>query len=170
LGQKKAMAMTERKPETARTPEGSSERHAAVSMCRKASEREKERAAEIAERFGQIEIGKLVPPTESFTIRRRYLTEREVERLIEAAKRNRHGQRDSTMILVAYRHGLPASEVCGLAWQQIQLDAGRLHVRRAQRGTPSVHPIRGHEIRALRKLRRENPMQAYVFVSERGGL
>jgi integrase len=36
-------------------------------------------------------------------------------------------------------------------------------------GTPSVHPIRGDEIRALRKLRRENPREAYVFVSERGG-
>jgi integrase len=109
------------------------------------------------------------PTTENFTVARRYLTEREVEGLIEAAKTNRHGHRDATMILVAYRHGLRASEVCGLEWQQIELDQGRLHVRRAKRGTPSVHPIRGDEIRALRKLRRENPTEAYVFVSERGG-
>src|SRR5260221_14746082 len=54
------------------------------------------------------------PNTESFTVSRRYLTEREVERLIEAAKSNRHGHRDATMILVAYRHGLRASEVCSL--------------------------------------------------------
>src|SRR5260221_8617917 len=85
------------------------------------------------------------PNTESFTVSRRYLTEREVERLIEAAKSNRHGHRDATMILVAYRHGLRASEVCGLEWHQIELDQGRLHVRRAKRGTPSVHPIRGDE-------------------------
>jgi integrase len=109
------------------------------------------------------------PNTENFTVRPRYLTEREVERLIEAAKGNRHGHRDATMILVAYRHGLRASEVCDLQWHQIELDAGRLHVRRAKKGTPSVHPIRGDEIRALRKLRRENPTEAYVFVSERGG-
>src|SRR5262249_34117701 len=109
------------------------------------------------------------PTTENFTVSRRYLTEREVERLIEAAKSNRHGHRDATMILVAYRHGLRASEVCDLEWSQIELDQGRLHVRRAKRGTPSVHPIRGDEIRALRKLRRENPTEAYVFVSERGG-
>src|SRR4029450_7395948 len=109
------------------------------------------------------------PTTENLTVKRRYLTEREVERLIEAAKRNRHGHRDSTMILVAYRHGLRASEVCGLEWHQIELDQGRLHVRRAKRGTPSVHPIRGDEIRALRRLRRENPTDAHVFVSERGG-
>ena len=56
-----------------------------------------------------------------------------------------------------------------LQWHQIELDAGRLHVRRAKNGTPSVHPIRGDEIRALRKLRRENPTESYVFVSERGG-
>ena len=48
-------------------------------------------------------------------------------------------------------------------------DQGRMHVRRAKNGTPSVHPIRGDEIRALRKLRRENPTEAYVFVTERGG-
>ena len=73
------------------------------------------------------------------------------------------------MILVAYRHGLRASEVCSLEWHQVELDHGRLHVRRAKRGTPSVHPIRGDEIRALRRLRRENPAEAHVFVSERGG-
>ena len=49
---------------------------------------------------------------------REYLTEAEVERLMEAAKGNRWGHRDATMVLVAYRHGLRASEVvdlrCGL--------------------------------------------------------
>ena len=68
-----------------------------------------------------------------------------------------------------YRHGLRASEVCDLQWHQVELDQGRMHVRRAKNGTPSVHPIRGDEIRALRKLRRENPNEAYVFVTERGG-
>src|SRR5262249_61987059 len=96
------------------------------------------------------------PTIENFTVKRRYLTEREVERLLDTARRvSRRGNRDATMILVAYRHGLRASEVCGLEWHQIELDQGRLHVRRAKRGTPSVHPIRGDEIRALRKLRRE---------------
>jgi integrase len=41
---------------------------------------------------------------------REYLTDQEVERLIEAAKQNRSGHRDATAILVAYRHGLRASE------------------------------------------------------------
>ena len=82
------------------------------------------------------------PNTENFTVRR-YLTEREGEKLMDTArKHSRHGHRDSTMILTAYRHGLRASEVCDLQWQQIELDQGRLHVRRAKRGTPSIqsHP------------------------------
>ena len=37
---------------------------------------------------------------------REYLTDAEVERLTDAARANRWGQRDVTMILVAYRHGL----------------------------------------------------------------
>src|SRR5262245_11128133 len=52
---------------------------------------------------------------------------------------------------------------------RVELDQGRMHVRRAKNGTPSVHPIRGDEIRALRKLRRESPNDADVFVTERGG-
>lgn len=40
---------------------------------------------------------------------REYLTEAEVDRLIEAArKRGRNGARDAAAILLAYRHGLRA--------------------------------------------------------------
>jgi integrase len=60
---------------------------------------------------------------------REYLTEREVERLIKAAADNRHGHRDATMILLAFRHGLRASELCSLRWEQVDLSHGRLHVR-----------------------------------------
>ena len=45
---------------------------------------------------------------------REYLTEREVEKLIDTAGKNRWGHRDATAILVAYRHGLRASEVVSL--------------------------------------------------------
>jgi type 1 fimbriae regulatory protein FimE len=53
------------------------------------------------------------------------------------------------MILVAYRHGLRASKVCGLQWQQIELCEGRSHIHPVKNGIPSVHPIRGDEMRAL---------------------
>jgi integrase len=86
-----------------------------------------------------------------------------------ARKRSRYAHRDATMILVACRHGLRASEVCGLQWDQIDLNSGRLHVRRAKGGIDNVHPLSGKEIRALRQLRRENTESRYVFVTERGG-
>jgi integrase len=99
---------------------------------------------------------------------REHLTESEVEKLIEAAKDNRYGHRDATMILVAYRHGLRASEVCDLRWEQ-DWNSATLHVRRVKSGKPSTHPIRGDELRALRKLQREAQKSPFVFVSERGG-
>src|SRR5215831_12038518 len=98
---------------------------------------------------------KRTPTIENLTVKRRYLTGREVERLVDCARKHgRYGHRDATMILVAYRHGLRASEVCDLQWQQIELSEGRLHVHRVKNGIPSAHPIRGDEMRALRKLRR----------------
>ena len=100
---------------------------------------------------------------------REHLTETEVGTLIEAAKDNRYGHRDATMILVAYRHGLRASEVCDLRWEQIDFNSATLHVRRVKSGKPSTHPVRGDELRALRKLQREAPKSPFMFVSERGG-
>jgi type 1 fimbriae regulatory protein FimB/type 1 fimbriae regulatory protein FimE len=86
-----------------------------------------------------------------------------------ARKASRYGHRDATMILIAYRHGLRASELCDLQWHQVELTAGRLHVRRTKRGTPSVHPMQGDEIRALRRLQRHQPAGPHVFATERGG-
>jgi len=97
---------------------------------------------------------------------REYLTEQEVEKLIEAArKRGRNGPRDAAAILLAFRHGLRASELCQLRWSQIDLRHGRLHVNRAKGGQESVHPLRGPELRALRPLQ---GVSAYVFVTEAG--
>jgi len=85
----------------------------------------------------------------------------------KTAKQNRSGHRDATAILVAYRHGLRASEVVVLRWDDIDLTTGRLHARRATGGDASVHPISARESRALRKLLREAPTSPYVFISER---
>jgi len=76
-----------------------------------------------------------------------------VEKLIEGAPlRARYiGYRDATMILVAYRHGLRASELCSLRWDQVDLERGLVHVRRLKNGTPSAHPTGGTEKVALVK-------------------
>jgi integrase len=114
---------------------------------------------------------KLVPPaTVNRTVRpvppgrrpnaelrsREHLTEAEIERLIDAAKSNRHGHRDAAMLLAAFRH-------------QVDFRTATLHVRRAKKGTPSTHPILGDELRALRRLQREQePKSPFMFTSERG--
>src|SRR3974390_1432188 len=100
--------------------------------------------------------------------KREHLTEAEVERLIKAARDNRWGDRDAAMILVCYRHGLRAAELGDLGWAQIDFNAANLHVRRAKKGSPATHPIRGDEMRALRKLQRaQDPKSPFVFTSER---
>src|SRR5664279_4277932 len=91
----------------------------------------------------------ITPSTEKRTVSRRktntrsrkYLTDAEVADLTAAAKKNRHGHRDMTMILLTYRHGLRVSEVIDLRWDQIDFDRATLAVRRLKRGTPIAHPI-----------------------------
>jgi len=113
----------------------------------------------------------MAPPPKQPNAERRsreHLTPTEIEALIGAARRlGRHGHRDATMILLAYRHGLRVSELVSLRREQVDLQEGLLHVRRRKNGLSSTHPLRGPEIRALRKLVRDYPETPYVFVSER---
>jgi integrase len=99
---------------------------------------------------------------------REHLTGVEVARLMEAVKDNRHGHRDATMVLLAYRHGLRASELCDLRWDQCDFSTASIHIRRVKKGTPATHPLTGLELRALRKLQRESTKNPFIFVSERG--
>ncbi|HUB50102.1 MAG TPA: tyrosine-type recombinase/integrase [Acetobacteraceae bacterium] len=99
---------------------------------------------------------------------REYLSEKEVAALVDAAAGvGRHRVRDAALILVAYRHGLRVSELVSLRWDQVDLRQGLLHVVRLKHGIASVHPLRGPELRTLRRLQRNYPDTAYVFVSER---
>ena len=102
---------------------------------------------------------------------REYLTDAEVNRLISAAGENRNGHRDATMILVAYRHGLRAGELVTLRWNTVDFAHGRFHVSRLKGSSESVHPLAGVELRALRRLKREQDADAtspFIFTSERG--
>jgi type 1 fimbriae regulatory protein FimB/type 1 fimbriae regulatory protein FimE len=99
---------------------------------------------------------------------REHLFPKEVEKLIEAAGKNRWGHRDATMVLIAYRHGLRASELVDLRWDQVDFNGAVLHVRRAKNGTPATHQLTGKELRALRRLKRKAPDSPFIFVSERG--
>jgi integrase len=99
---------------------------------------------------------------------REYLTQGEVKRLIEAAKHNRFGQRDSTMILIAFRHALRVSELVALRWSDVDFERSTLNVQRLKGSKSGSHPIEGDELRALRKLKAEGSSVEFVFQSERG--
>jgi integrase len=102
------------------------------------------------------------------------LSEREVELLMEAARQHRWGHRDATSILVAYQHGLRASELVALRWDDIDLTTGRLRIRRSKAGAAArAHPISAQESLALRRLRDEatsslHVLALHVFASEHG--
>jgi len=119
-----------------------------------------------------IENGRVPPPRKkNADVRpREYLLPDEINRVLAAAKTlGRHGHRDHTLILLAYRHGLRVSELIALRWDMVDLKQGLLHVTRLKNGVDSTHPLRGPELRALRKLLAQFPDSPYLFITERGG-
>jgi type 1 fimbriae regulatory protein FimE len=108
-------------------------------------------------------------PTNGEVRPREYLEEHEVERLVEGARKSgRYGQRDATLILLAFRHGLRVSELAVLQWGQVNLKSARLYVRRRKNGLESTQPLTGREVRMLRVLQREAAGSPFVFNTERG--
>jgi integrase len=65
----------------------------------------------------------------------------EIEKVLKASGQvGRHGARDRTLILLAYRHGLRVSELVTMRWEQIDFKAGLVHVSRLKNGLASTHP------------------------------
>lgn len=108
-----------------------------------------------------------IQTTESVKVKRDYLLDREIEQLLELARKGRHGKRDALIILMSYRHGLRSKEVIDLTWDQVDFHRGTLLVHRAKNGYPSNQPLSGDEMRSLRALKRESE-SPYILVSERG--
>ena len=121
--------------------------------------------------MSQSSFSAKLPPKKPHNVPRRsreYLTAEEVDLLIRTARRQgRYGQRNATLILLMYRHGLRVAEVVRLQWDMLDLKAILLHVRRVKNGVAALHPLRGAELRALRQLQHAYAGMAYVFVSER---
>jgi len=102
---------------------------------------------------------------------RRYLTSREVERLLEATRGSRTEARDRCLILLSFRHGLRVSEACGLKLNQVDLDSRVLHVTRLKKGLSTTHPLRTDELRVIKAWLTERnrlaPAGDAFFISER---
>lgn len=105
----------------------------------------------------------------SVAAKRLHLTPDEANRLIDAAaRRGRHRFRDKVLLRAIYRHGLRLSEATGMLWDQLDLGAGTMLVKRLKRGQPSTHTMDRDELRDLRKLH-EARTGPFVFETERGG-
>jgi type 1 fimbriae regulatory protein FimB/type 1 fimbriae regulatory protein FimE len=115
------------------------------------------------------ENGKVPPKRRKDARPRKHLTPAEVAALLRAARKSgRYGLRDEVAVLLAYRHGLRASELVALEWSAIDFKGGTIAIRRAKGGMTTEHPLRSVELRILGKLRREQPETRYVLMSERG--
>jgi integrase len=105
-----------------------------------------------------------------------FLEPAEILSVLRAAKAK--GIREWAMIVVAYKHGMRASEVCNLRVVDVDLKNGNLVVDRLKgslRTTQAVTEHRGepllNEHRALREWLRQRPVDGsdYLFTSQKGG-
>src|SRR5438477_9497609 len=94
---------------------------------------------------------------------RAFLTPDEVAALLRAAKKGRHGPRNHAMILIAYRHGLRASEVTGLRVCDVDLKCGTIYCRRAKNSHSSLHPLKPDELAALEKVQRQRKLRTSEY-------
>jgi site-specific recombinase XerD len=104
------------------------------------------------------------------------LTPQEMLDLLRAARKR--SVRDWAMILLAYRHGLRASEVCGLKLADLDLKSGSISIRRLKGSLHTVQPIYQHrgqplldETAAVRAWLRKRVADGsdYLFTSQKGG-
>lgn len=104
-----------------------------------------------------------------------FLTQSEMKKFLETARKGRHGVRDFCLMLMAYRHGLRVSELIDIRLKDLDFDAARIYVRRLKGSLSTHQPIEGDELRSIRawlKIRENYPNSNsnYLFLSERGPL
>ena len=97
-----------------------------------------------------------------------YLDPHEMDRLLDAAKKGRHGPRDHALLLLMYRHGLRVSETITIRLSALNFKRGRLAVNRSKNSLSTEQPLDGDELRAIKRyLATREDKLPWLFISER---
>jgi type 1 fimbriae regulatory protein FimB len=105
------------------------------------------------------------PRTRRGSGKMQFLTQEELKRLFSVIK----GKRDKALFLLAYRHGLRASEIGLLQRTDVDLKQGRITIHRLKGSRSGIYPLQPDVIKLLRAyLQSRTDSSPYLFISNRG--